>query len=93
VREDSVVSEYDNPDFELDQARRAVEDYVENRLSDYNVEFGGKEIAEIVDTCSLSRILRENQDRSEDYSTHSGGGRVSSLGDAGAIDDLFDRTP
>lgn len=93
VREDALLSDYDDVDRHLDRAEATVAKYVESRLADYSIDFDATEIRAIVGACDIRSIIEENENsfRSDDESSHFKGGGGSSSADTAAIDDLFDR--
>lgn len=93
VREDALLSDYDDVERHLDKAKAAVAKYVESRLADYSIDFDASEVRKIVEACGVRAILEENENSyvAEDESSHFGGGGGGSGTDAAAIDDLFDR--
>lgn len=95
VSENGIAADYtdeDDPET-YDKAKEEVLEFVRGALSDYAIDFDGREIAAIVEAFDLREHLRENrhahwehEDRGRSYS---GDGGVGSEGDQ--IDDLFQR--
>lgn len=93
VREDALLSDYNDSELDLERAKAAVVKFMQSQLDDYSIEFETEEILAIVAACDIQDILYENGNSYvvDEESSHFGGGGGPSSGDTAAIDDLFDR--